>query len=97
MSDLAMNDLEARLKTMIVQALSLEKEISPEEIDSEDALFGEGLGLDSIDALELAIAIKNTFKIEMKADDEETKPAFQSVRTLAEYLRRQLGEGPVTS
>ena len=84
-------ELEAKLKKMIVESLMLE-DVKPEDIDSEAALFVEGLGLDSIDALELAIAIDNTFGVRIKADDENTRETFRNVRSLADYLSQQLSK-----
>lgn len=82
-------DLEKQLKEVIVESLMLE-DVKPEEIDSEDALFVDGLGLDSIDALELAIAIDKKFGVRIKPDDEDTRKVFASVKSLASYLEGQL-------
>ena len=82
-------DLEKQLKEVIVESLMLE-DVRPDEIDSEDALFVTGLGLDSIDALELAIAIDKRFGVRIKPDEEEARQVFASVKTLAAYLARQL-------
>ena len=78
-------ELEDELKKLIVEALMLE-DVTPGEIDSEDALFGEGLGLDSIDALELAMAIDKQYGVRIKAEDEENRRIFASVRNLAAYV-----------
>jgi acyl carrier protein len=78
-------DLELELKQVIVESLMLE-DVSPEDIDSEQPLFVEGLGLDSIDALELAIAIAKHFGVRIKADDENTRAIFANVRSLAGYI-----------
>lgn len=82
------DDLESRLKHLIVDALMLE-DVTPEEIDSEEALFVEGLGLDSIDALELALAIHKEFGVRTSADDERNREYFYSVRTLADFIRAE--------
>ncbi len=79
-----MNDLHAALKEMIVRVLMLEG-ITPEEIGDEDRLFGGGLGLDSVDALELAIHIEEQFKVKMP-EDERAREAFASVATIARYI-----------
>ena len=84
-------DLEKQLKEVIVESLMLE-DVKPEEIDSEEALFVDGLGLDSIDALELAIAIDKKFGVRIKPDDEDTRKVFASVRSLAGYLESQLAQ-----
>jgi acyl carrier protein len=83
--------LEKQLMEVIVESLMLE-DVAPEDIDSEDALFVEGLGLDSIDALELAIAIDKKFGVRIKPDDEDTRRVFASVRSLAAYLEGRLAE-----
>lgn len=61
-----MDSLETKIKTVIIQALNLE-DITPEDIDTDAPLFGEGLGLDSIDALELGLAIKKNFSVTLAA------------------------------
>lgn len=85
-------DLEKQIKEVIVESLMLE-DVRPEEIDSEEALFVEGLGLDSIDALELAIAIDKKFGVRIKPDDEDTRKVFRNVRSLAEYVAAQMAAG----
>jgi acyl carrier protein len=80
-----MADLEREIKELIVEALMLE-DVTPDEIDPEEPLFVEGLGLDSIDALELAIAIEKKYGIKLNASDEEKRQVFTSVRTLAAYI-----------
>ena len=77
--------LENELKELIIDALMLE-DVSVDDIESEEPLFVEGLGLDSIDALELAMAIDKKYGVRIKADDEENKRIFSNVRSLAEYV-----------
>ena len=77
--------LEEELKELIVDALMLE-DTSATEIDSEEPLFVEGLGLDSIDALELAMAIDKKYGVKIKAEDEGTRDIFRSVRSLATHI-----------
>ena len=77
---------------MIVQALMLE-DISPEEIDADEPLFGEGLGLDSIDALELGVAIRRQYGIQIETVNEEVKAHFANVRSLARFIETQRGNG----
>lgn len=77
--------LHGDLKRLIVDALMLE-DVRPEDIDSEAALFGEGLGLDSIDALELAIAIDRRFGVKIQADDERNTDIFRNVASLARHI-----------
>lgn len=76
---------EARIKEIIVSSLDLE-DVSPAEIETDAPLFGEGLGLDSIDALELGMAIKKEFGITFSKDPAENKKVFHSVKTLAEFV-----------
>lgn len=78
---------EAALAEMLVEVLNLE-DIEAHEIDPESPLFGEGLGLDSIDALEIALAISQQHGVELKAEDEETKEAFASLRTLNAFIEK---------
>ncbi|HTA18820.1 MAG TPA: phosphopantetheine-binding protein [Polyangia bacterium] len=80
-----MNDIEEDLKRVIVETLALE-DMVPGDIDSEAALFGTGLGLDSIDALELSIAIGRRYGVRIKADDERNREIFSSVRNLAAFI-----------
>ena len=79
-----MNDLHTRLKEMIVRVLMLEG-VTPEGIGSEDRLFGGGLGLDSVDALELAIHIEEELGVKMP-EDESAREAFASVGAMARYI-----------
>jgi acyl carrier protein len=79
--------LEAEIKELIVEALALE-DVAPEDIDTEAALFVEGLGLDSIDALELALAISNKYGFKLRSDDENNKAVFASLRALARHVEQ---------
>ena len=79
-----MDDLKRRVKEMIVERLGLEG-LRPEEIDDDAPLFSEGLGLDSIDALELSIGLEKVFGVKLETE-EEGKRAFASVSALAEHL-----------
>ena len=83
--------LESRLKKLIVESLALE-DVEPEEINTEEALFVEGLGLDSIDALELALAIQEEFGVATSPDDERNREIFYSVKSLADFVRAESGE-----
>lgn len=74
-----------KIKETIVSSLDLE-DIVPEDIGTDEPLFGEGLGLDSIDALELGMAIRKEFGIVFSKDPEENKKIFRSVKTLAEFV-----------
>jgi acyl carrier protein len=76
--------LEAEIARLIVEVLHLENK--PEDIDPDAPLFGEGLGLDSIDALELALALSRSYGIELKSDDERNREIFASLRALARFV-----------
>jgi len=78
-------NLESELKELIVDALMLE-DTNAAEIDSDEPLFVEGLGLDSIDALELEMAIDKKYGVRIKADDEANREIFSSVKSLAAYV-----------
>ena len=80
-----MQELEVRLCRLIIDTLNLE-EITVDEIDPIQPLFGEGLGLDSIDALELGVAIKKTFGVKIDTNDEDLQAHFANVRNLAAYI-----------
>jgi len=83
-----MDKLELEIKTLIVEALKLE-DITPEEIASDEPLFGDGLGLDSIDALELGVALRKTYHLKIESVTEEIRRHFLNVRTLAQFVRSQ--------
>ena len=78
--------LEDRLKTLIVETLALE-DVDPKSIETDAPLFGEGLGLDSIDALELALAIHTEFGVRTQENDERNREYYRSVGSLAEFIR----------
>ena len=80
--------LEDEIRDLIVEALNLE-DIGAEEIDCDEPLFVEGLGLDSIDALELGVAIEEKFGITIDSKDEKISEHFYSVRNLAKYITVQ--------
>lgn len=84
-----MTDLHLELKQFIIEAMNLE-DISPDDIDVDAPLFGdEGLGLDSIDALELVLGLKKKYGIVIEAGDEKTRPMLRSIATLAELVTQQ--------
>ena len=80
-----MQVLEQEIKVLVIESLNLE-DIGPDDIDPASALFVDGLGLDSIDALELGLALQKKYGISMSADSEETRKHFASVRALAEFV-----------
>jgi acyl carrier protein len=79
-----MEDLILKLKNEIIEALTLE-DVKPEDIDDHAPLFGDGLGLDSIDALELIMLMDKVYGIKV-TDPEQGKKIFQSVKSMAEYI-----------
>lgn len=83
-------DLELELKRLIVSSLNLE-DISPEDIDSEEPLFGSGLGLDSIDGLELGMALRKAYNLKIESVSDEVRKVFQSVRSIAQFIVAQGG------
>jgi acyl carrier protein len=80
-----MDSLEQELKQLLIEALNLE-DISAEQIDSTTPLFGEGLGLDSIDALELGVAIRRKYKVKMDAEPTTMRQHFASIANLARFV-----------
>lgn len=80
--------LEKDLKKLIIDSLELE-DITADDIIDDEALFVDGLGLDSIDALELGMALKKKYNVELSSDKEDNKKYFYSVKTIADYLREQ--------
>lgn len=79
-----MEQLIEELKKHLIEELNLE-DITPADIDAEAPLFGDGLGLDSIDALEIILILERNYGVKL-ANAAEAKPIFYSVKTLAEYV-----------
>lgn len=87
MSDLqTLSPTELDLATLIVNTLTLEAD--PEDIDPDAPLYGEGLGLDSIDILEVALAVSKTYGVKLRADDENNTRIFASLRTLNSHIQQ---------
>lgn len=80
-----MQALEQEIKQLLIEALSLE-DVRPEQIDPQEALFVNGLGLDSIDALELGLALQKRYGVSMASDSEENRRHFASIRALANFV-----------
>lgn len=80
-----MEALEEEIKGLIITTMSLE-DIAPDDIDAGAPLFNEGLGLDSIDALELGLALQKRYGLTLAADSEETRKHFASVRSLSSFV-----------
>lgn len=87
-----MQQLNVEIKQLIIDTLNLEG-INTEDIDTDAPLFGDGLGLDSIDALELGLAVKNRYNIVLSAENQEIRQHFFSVATLSTYIRSQQAAG----
>lgn len=83
-----MSELKLELKTLIIETLDLE-DITPEDIVDEEPLFIDGLGLDSIDALELGLALKKHFDVKIDANSAETKAHFATINSLAAFIETQ--------
>jgi len=81
---------ELQLATLIVDTLNLEVEAA--QIDPEAPLYGEGLGLDSIDILELALAISKTYGVQLRSEDQNNRQIFSSLRRLNEHLQQHRGK-----
>jgi len=79
--------LEKEIKELIIETLELE-DICPEDIDSSEPLFNDGLSLDSIDALELGVALQRRYLVELDAEIEENQQHFASVRSLAKFVEQ---------
>jgi acyl carrier protein len=79
------NDTEQAIKELIIEALNLE-DMSPDDIETEAPLFGDGLGLDSIDALELGVAIRRKYGVNLDVDSEEIRGHFASIASLARFV-----------
>ncbi|MGC1146380.1 phosphopantetheine-binding protein [Pantoea agglomerans] len=85
-----MDSLINDIKQMIIDTLNLE-DLSPDDIETDAALFGDGLGLDSIEALELGLAVKNRYGVALSAESETLRAHFFSVATLAAFVNQQRG------
>jgi len=83
----AMAPDELELARLIVSTLNLET--PAEEIDPDAPLYGEGLGLDSIDILEIALAISKAYGVKLRADDQDNRKIFSSLRSLHQHIRRR--------
>ena len=81
-----MSDLHLEVKNLIIDALGLE-DMTADDIDSTAPLFGDGLGLDSVDALELGLAIQKHFGIKIDADSRDVRQHFASIDSLADFIR----------
>lgn len=76
---------ELKMAELLIEVLNLE-DIKANEIDPNEALFGDGLGLDSIDALEIALAVSQEYGVQMQAEDESTREAFATLASLSKFV-----------
>jgi acyl carrier protein len=83
-----MSDLQLEIKNLIIESLGLE-DMAAEDIAADLTLFGEGLGLDSVDALELGLAIQKRFGIKIDAEAKDTRKHFANVASLAAFVTAQ--------
>lgn len=87
-ADIDTQAIEQDIKALIISSLALE-DISPDDINPTEPLFVKGLGLDSIDALELGLALQRRYGVSVSSDSEETRRHFGSVRALAAFVTSQ--------
>jgi acyl carrier protein len=80
-----MTDPQRELAALIIDVLNLE-ELQPDDIGLDVPLFGDGLGLDSIDALEIAVAVAKNYGVHLRAEDEQTQAIFMTLRTLSDHI-----------
>jgi acyl carrier protein len=85
-SIMAASAQEKELAQLIITSLNLE--VSADEIEPDAPLYGEGLGLDSIDILELSLAISKTYGVQLKSDDADNNKIFSSLRSLNEHIQK---------
>jgi len=78
-------EYEQEVAELIVESLNLEDVVAA-DIQPEEPLFGDGLGLDSIDALELALAVTQKYSVQLKADDANVTEVYRSLRSLSTYI-----------
>ncbi len=82
-----MEELIVKIKEQVIEVLNLE-DIEPDDIDTDSPLFGDGLGLDSIDALELIVLLEKQYGLKIE-DPKDGKKIFYSIRTIAEYIEEK--------
>ncbi|WP_456445639.1 phosphopantetheine-binding protein [Thiolapillus sp.] len=83
-----MNEFQREMAALIIEAVNLE-DVKVDDIDPQAPLFGDGLGLDSIDALELALAIAQNYGVQIKSDDQNNQQIFSSLAALSEFVEAQ--------
>jgi acyl carrier protein len=82
----SMNDLEKEVAQVVIESLNLQ-DVRLEDIRPDEALYGEGLGLDSIDILEVALVVSKRYGFELRSDDPNNEKIFSSIATLADHIR----------
>jgi acyl carrier protein len=83
-ADVELEEIKSRLKKTMIEQLSLE-DLEPSDIEDDGELFGEGLGLDSLDAVEIVVLLQRHFGVEIKTADQ-SREVFRSINTLARYI-----------
>lgn len=96
MSDTGQTPFENEVAALLVETLNLE-DIAPADISPEDGLFDGELALDSVDALELALAVSQRYKVQLKAEDPTTREAFTTLRSLAGFIEAHQSAEPSDS
>ena len=86
----SLEEIRRELKELLVVNLALE-DVTPEEIEDDEILFGDGLGLDSLDAVEIVVLIQRNYGLEI-LDEEQAREIFQSMNTLAQWVHDNLGD-----
>ena len=86
----SITDLRRKLKELLIERLKFE-DMTPEDINDDDPLFAGGLGLDSIDALEIVVMLESEFGIKVK-NETSARDSFRSVATLAEFVESKLAQ-----
>ena len=81
-----MDEFQKEMAALIIEAVNLE-DVSVDDIDPQAPLFGDGLGLDSIDALELALAVSQNYGVQIKSDDQQNQKIFSSLAALTEFVQ----------
>ena len=84
--------IKNELKALIIESLDLE-DISPEDINDKDPLFNEGLGLDSIDALEIGVALQKNYGIKLDPEQDDVNKYFANIESLADLIETRVKEG----